>query len=175
MTIASTSWIRHLLVRDLDGLRSELELFRDESLLWSTPPGISNSAGTLALHLCGNLQHYVGAVLGNSGYVRNRDQEFSRRNVGRAELVAEIETTSRVVRTVLSERTDDLLLLDYPEELAGTRFTTGLFLQHLSTHLAMHLGQVGYLRRMLTGDGTSAGPVSLQALAVAAQSDWSPR
>jgi hypothetical protein len=158
------SWTQTVLLRELEYFERELSLFPSEELIWSVVPGISNSSGTLALHVCGNLQHFVGAVLGASGYVRNRELEFARRGVPRAALVSEIRQTMGVVREVLSGLAPAQLSLEYPEELAGSRVATGLFLLHLASHLAHHLGQVGYLRRALTGENVSSGAVSVRAL-----------
>ena len=86
--------------RDLRALRREVEAYPDERDLWAQVPGVSNVAGTLVLHLAGNLQYYIGAVLGGSGYVRDRPAEFARRDVARSELLREIEAarTSRCAR-----------------------------------------------------------------------------
>lgn len=159
------SWIQSLLLRELESLERELSLFPSEELVWSIVPGISNSSGTLVLHLCGNLQHYVGAVLGARDYVRNRELEFARRGVSRAALASEIRQTMGVVHDVLVDLTPDQLAREYPEEIAGARVATGLFLLHLSSHLAHHLGQVGYLRRVLTGENASSGAISVKKLA----------
>src|SRR5438093_12856172 len=86
-----SSWSAGILVRDLRALRREVESFADERDLWRVPPGISNSAGTLALHLAGNIRHYIGAVLGGTGYVRDRDAEFALRDVPRTDLLADID------------------------------------------------------------------------------------
>jgi hypothetical protein len=157
-------WISLLLTRDLSAFSRELELFEDEALIWATAPGVSNSAGTLTLHVCGNLQHYVGAVLGNTGYARDRDLEFSARDIPRPLLQANLARTTEVVRTVLADLPNPGLMADYPDILGGPRLPTGLFLLHLATHLAYHLGQAGYLRRVLTGTNKSSGAISMQAL-----------
>jgi hypothetical protein len=70
-----------------------------------------------------------------------------------------------VVRTVLADLTDPQLTADYPDGLGVPRMATGLFLFHLSAHLAFHLGQAGYLRRALTGSNESSGALSTQTLA----------
>lgn len=162
-----TAWIRLLLTRELTSFSRELELFPDESLIWKTVPGISNSAGTLALHVCGNLQHFVGAVLGGTGYVRNRDLEFTARGVSRGLLLAELRKTIQVVDAVLPRVPENELSAHYPDVPGGGRVATGLFLLHLCTHLAHHLGQAGYLRRVLTGESRSSGPVAVKALSEA--------
>jgi hypothetical protein len=161
----TNEWISLLMTRELASFSRELELFPDESLIWATTPGIANSAGTLTLHVCGNLQHYVGAVLGDTGYVRDRPLEFSARDLPRSVLQANLTRTAEVVRTVLADLTDPQLTADYPDGLGVPRMPTGLFLFHLSAHLAFHLGQAGYLRRALTGSSESSGALPMQALA----------
>lgn len=160
------SWIARLLVRELEGFERELALIPDEDLIWQTSPGVTNAIGTLTLHVCGNLQHFVGRVLGGTAYVRDRDREFSARHVPRLDLMAELARTQDVIRTVVPLLTDEALAAPYPEAVAGGVTTTGLLLTHLVAHLAFHLGQAGYLRRTLTGDNVSAGPLPLTSLAL---------
>ena len=111
----------------------------------------------LALHLTGNLQHYVGAQLGRTGYVRDRAAEFARRGVPRAELLREIEAARSAVRAGLAILSDQQLAADYPEIMAGVRVTTGEYLLHLTTHFAYHLGQLDYHRRVVTGNESGVG------------------
>lgn len=160
----SAAHLEILLARELRTFASEIELFPDDATVWATVPGIHNSAGNLALHVCGNLQHYVGVVLGGTAYERHRDLEFSRRKGTRAEIVGEIESTVRVVRAVIPTLDVATLARDYPEVVAGRVIETSVFLTHLCAHLALHLGQAGYLRRMLTGDARSTIPVPLSVL-----------
>jgi hypothetical protein len=157
--------IRILLVRELEAFAREIEMFPDDALLWKTVPGVANSAGNLALHVSGNLQHFVGRALGMTAYARRRDLEFSRKDGTRAEVVREIRAAIAVVRDTLPALSDEILAREYPEPVGGVRMRTGLFLAHLSAHLAFHLGQAGYLRRVLTGDGRTSGSVGLEALA----------
>lgn len=77
--------LQTLLVRELNGFAKEIEMFPDDELMWTAMPGVTNSAANLAWHVCGNLQHFVGTVLGGTGYVRNREAEFGRRSGSRAE------------------------------------------------------------------------------------------
>lgn len=156
--------IQTLLVRELRSLSIEIELFPDEPSVWQTPQGIANPAGTLALHACGNLQHYVGAVLGNTGYVRDRNAEFGNRSASRAELFSEIDETIAVISAVIPDLTLEMLDTPFPEQVGGETLITRTFLLHLCTHLAFHVGQVGYLRRILTGDASTSGAVSLMAI-----------
>jgi DinB family protein len=157
--------IAALLGRELEGFQRELDLFPDDDTLWRTLPGVPNSAGNLALHVAGNLQHFVGAVLGGSAYVRNRDGEFSRRTGTRGELVEELQKAAVAVRTVVPNLTDAVLEHDFPEAvIPNRRIQTLRFLLHLCAHASFHLGQAGYLRRGLTGQSKSAAPVPLSVL-----------
>lgn len=160
----TAAWVCRILVRDLHGFDRELGLFPVEAQLWETLPGVANPAGTLALHVSGNLLHFVGAVLGGTGYVRDRDLELRARGVPRADLSARIAEAVAVVETVLPGLTEPELARPYPLEIAGGTLPTGLFLVHLSVHLAHHLGQAGYLRRILTASSASAAPAALAEL-----------
>ncbi|MEP7149952.1 MAG: DinB family protein [Acidobacteriota bacterium] len=136
--------------RDLTRLKTEIEQFADEADLWKTSGGITNSAGNLCLHLTGNLQHFIGAVLGNSGYVRDRDAEFSTAGTSKSDLLAEIDSTAETLKVTLAKLTDDDFTKTYPIEVFGQPMTTGYFLTHLATHFNYHLGQINYHRRLLT-------------------------
>jgi len=153
-----------LLTRELETFTRELQLFPDDESVWETVPGIPNSAGNLALHVAGGLQYFIGGVLGGTGYRRNRELEFSRRSGNRTELVAEIQKAAAVVREVLPHVTQSQLADEFPEPIMGFKLRTDLFLTHLCVHTAFHLGQAGYVRRAVTGDPTSSGPISLQPL-----------
>lgn len=152
------------MLRELDGFMREVDAFPDDVTLWQTAPGVTNSSGNLALHVAGNLQHFVGAILGQTGYVRNREHEFSCREGARAAVIAELTAARAVVDTTLSRLTQADLDRDYPEPLAGHTLNTAMFLVHLGAHLAFHLGQAGYLRRIVTGSNISTGPLPLAAL-----------
>ncbi len=146
----TTTWISAMLARDLRALRRELEAYGDERDLWRVAPGISNSAGNLAMHLAGNLQYFIGTVLGGTDYVRDRDAEFNRRDVPRAELLRDIDAAIAAV-ALLSRVSDAELAQPYPQPVAGVTLATGDFLLHLAAHCTYHLGQVDYHRRLLTG------------------------
>jgi uncharacterized damage-inducible protein DinB len=158
--------IAALLQRELQGFEREVNLFPDDETLWRTMPGVPNSVGNLALHIAGNLQHFVGAVLGGSAYVRDRDQEFARRSGSRSEVIDELRKAALAVRMVVPNVTDGILERDFPDAIIPTRrIQTLRFLLHLCAHASFHLGQAGYLRRGLTGHSQSAGPVPLAVLA----------
>ena len=141
--------LQMLLIRDLKAFVKEIESFPDDETLWSTIPGISNPAGNLALHVAGNLQYFVGALLGGSGYTRDRDLEFRRRSGSREEVIQELARALHAVETVIPQLTEQVLLREYPIAVDGKRYPTNVFLLRLNVHLTYHLGQVNYLRRAL--------------------------
>ncbi|HEX7025334.1 MAG TPA: DinB family protein [Gemmatimonadales bacterium] len=148
------------LLRELVSLRKEVEAYPSDADLWRVPPGVSNSGGTLAIHLTGNLQHFIGAVLGKTGYVRDRDAEFAIRGLSRSEVLDRIDQTTAALARTFSSLTDDVLGSRYPEPVAKVRVLTGDFLVHLQSHLAYHLGQIDYHRRITTGTGPLPGSLS---------------
>jgi hypothetical protein len=145
--------LRNILIeiydRDLAKLKTEIEQYKNDSDLWKVDGDVLNSAGNLCLHLCGNLQHFFGAVLGETGYVRDRDSEFSSRGVSRDDLLAEIDKTAIVVHSTLEKLDDSIFAAEYPIEVFGKPMTTGFFATHLAAHFSWHLGQINYHRRLL--------------------------
>ena len=141
--------LKQLFTSDLEKLKTEISSYTDEMNLWKISGDIKNSGGNLCLHLCGNLQHFIGAVLGNSGYVRKRDAEFSKKNVSVKELVKEVELTITAVENTLNHLKEERLGEKYPRNVFGYEMTTEYFLIHLAAHLNYHLGQINYHRRLL--------------------------
>ena len=156
-----------ILLRDLETLEREVAAYPDDAAVWRVAPGIANSAGTLVLHLCGGLRHFVGARLGQSGYRRDRTEEFGARDVDRDRLRRLIRRTREEIGDALATLNPEVLASDYPDTPGGCRLTTADFLLHLVAHTGYHLGQVDYHRRLLTGDGTTAAAMALSRLASA--------
>jgi hypothetical protein len=146
--------------RELNALERELNAYTTDEQVWLLPPGLPNSGGTLALHIAGNLQHFVGTVLGGTSFVRDRDAEFQRRDVPRAELIDGLHQAREIVQFTLGRLAPAKLSDWFPIEVANRRVNTGEFLLHLATHLAYHVGQVDFHRRIVTGDMTGVGAVS---------------
>lgn len=144
-----TETLNTLFKRDLNKLIQEIEAYSSEQNLWISNAAISNSAGNLCLHLIGNLNHFIGAILGNTGYVRQRELEFSLKNVPKAKLIKQVAETTAVVETVLNELPETELQKPYKRRVFEDEMTTEYFLVHLSMHLAYHLGQINYHRRLL--------------------------
>ncbi|ROH96018.1 DinB family protein [Chryseobacterium daecheongense] len=141
--------LKSLYTRDLNKLRAEILSYNNEKIIWSVDKNISNSAGNLCLHLVGNLNHFIGTVLGNSGYVRNRDLEFSLKNIPRPELIEKIDRTLDIVTKTLDKLDEDDLKKEYPLVVFESKMSTEYFLIHLLSHLDYHLGQINYHRRLL--------------------------
>ena len=135
--------------RDLDKLKQEVDSYNNEANLWIVTKDVSNSAGNLCLHLVGNLNHFIGAILGDSGYVRQRDLEFSLKDISKSELIKQIDNTIEVVEKTLNKLTQEDLQKEYKRRVFEDIMTTEFFLVHLTTHLAYHLGQINYHRRLL--------------------------
>lgn len=134
--------------RDLTTLKNELELYTNEQHLWLTDANIKNSAGNLCLHLIGNLNHFIGAVLGKTGYVRERDKEFTEKQ-SLPELITRVEKTKTMLTEVLTNLTHEQYEGLYPILFLEKEISTSQMLLQLSTHLNYHLGQINYHRRLL--------------------------
>lgn len=147
--MAHCETLRALFSRDLNKLKLEIGSYKNEAKIWSIDEQILNSAGNLCLHLIGNLNTYIGATLGNSGYVRHRELEFSLKNIPRAELITKIEETIITVDVAISNLSEDQLEHEFPIVVFEGKDSTGFILTHLTTHLAYHLGQINYHRRLL--------------------------
>ena len=141
--------LKSLFNRDLNKLKVEIESYQNENQLWAIDKNISNSGGNLCLHLIGNISTYIGAEIGKTGYVRNRPLEFSLKDIPKSELIGKIEETIIVVNNTLDLLSEEDLNAIYPQIVFEKQMTTGFFFVHLSTHLAYHLGQINYHRRLL--------------------------
>lgn len=145
----SLSALKTLFLRDLNRLKTEIELYQDESKIWCIETGISNSAGNLCLHLIGNLNTYIGSTVGNTNYVRNRELEFSLKDIPKEFLIGKIEEIITIIDITLSNLGEEMLKKEYPLLVLEEKTTTEFFLIHLTTHLTYHLGQINYHRRLL--------------------------
>ena len=144
-----TTTLQQIFKRDLEKLKIEIESYKDETNLWEIDRAVTNSAGNLCLHLIGNLNHFIGAEFGKTGYVRDRPLEFSDKDVPREILIQKINDTITVVDVSLSKITDTQLQQEYPIIVFAEPMSTEYFLIHLAAHLSYHLGQINYHRRLL--------------------------
>lgn len=141
--------LHQLFLRDLDLLTQEITSYPIEDVLWVVKGDIKNSGGNLCLHLCGNLQHFIGAILGKNGYIRKRDAEFTDKDIPKAALLQQIEATKKAISATFETLSPAQLEANYPIEVFGKPMTTEYFLIHLLAHLTYHRGQINYHRRLL--------------------------
>ncbi|MCB0723108.1 MAG: DinB family protein [Ignavibacteriae bacterium] len=134
--------------KKLDSLKEELLAYKNEEDIWKLHGDIKNTPANLAMHLCGNLKHFFGAIIGNTGYERNRDYEFTVKDLSRDEIVKEIESTKEAIMPVLKSLSLDDLNKKYPTDDFGENLTVGWVITGLGYHLGYHLGQINYHRRM---------------------------
>lgn len=156
--------VRRCLLRDLEGFSAELDGYPDDASVWTDLPGFANSTGTLVLHACGNLRHFIGAVLGGSRYIRNRDLEFSTRDLPRAELHMLLAVTRDEIARAFDVIDPVMLAQQFPVEVGGGHLPTDRMLVHLATHLGYHLGQADGHRRAVTGERKSVGAMGVTAI-----------
>lgn len=161
-----TSVVAHLMIRELETFKREISAFSTDDGPWAAPPGVANTAGTLALHCAGNIQHFIGAKLAGTGYVRQRDLEFSKRDVPRAEILAELDRAIQAVH-LLEKMPDAALPPVFPDPFGGKQVNTDAMLIHLAIHLGYHLGQADYHRRLVNGDPTTVDAVAASGLPAA--------
>ena len=141
--------LKELFTRDLKRLRTEIEMYQKEENLWHVEGHVANSAGNLCLHLVGNLNTYIGKEIGKTDYRRNRELEFSLKNLSRQELLNKIDETIQVVNQSLDRLDETTLRNEFPVLVFEKPTSTEYLLVHLATHLAYHLGQINYHRRMI--------------------------
>jgi len=144
--------------RDLSRLVEQIRAIPSDETLWATPPGITNSAGTLTLHIEGNLREYIGRQLGGVSYTRDRPLEFSARGVPKNELIARISELCELIPSIVARLSDTQLEAVYPEVVFDAPMTTGEYLLHLYGHLNWHRGQLDYVRRIVANRSISASP-----------------
>jgi hypothetical protein len=141
--------ITNFFERDLDKLKEEINLFNNEQDIWKVKEGITNSAGNLTTHLLGNLNHFIGKTLGHTDYVRQRDEEFSVKNIPREKLISDINSVKETIKNTLHNLSEEDLQKEFPVKIQEQTFSTQNMLIFLLAHFNYHLGQVNYLRRMV--------------------------
>ncbi len=158
--------LKVMIERELRSTQQSIAAYPDDESLWIVKPGISNSAGNLALHMAGNLRHFIGGVLGNSGYARDRDAEFGNKSMTRDEICAVLESTIAEIGDALKNLDSSRFSEDFPIPLgqSQTIARTSDMLTHLAVHLGYHLGQLDYHRRLLTAEPKKLDTLSVSAL-----------
>ena len=120
---------------------------------WLNPYPYGNSFGHLVLHLTGNLNEYIGAQIADTGYLREREREFTETaRPPKKDVVAAFDRTTEMVLEVLSAQKAESLVA-IPADSEGTHFSNesrfGVFL-HCVSHLNHHVGQMIYLEKELS-------------------------
>jgi uncharacterized damage-inducible protein DinB len=144
-----TDSLKKLFDRDLDKLKDEISKYKPEKSLWAVKKNITNSGGNLTLHIIGNLNHFIGSVLGKNGYVRDRDAEFIKKDVPVNDLLQSIDEVKTTIYNTLEGISEEQLQENFPINVFGYEMTTLFFLIHLHSHLTYHLGQINYHRRLI--------------------------
>lgn len=142
------SSVSNILERDLNKAITEIQAFNTEDNIWILEGQIKNPAGNLSLHIAGAVNHFIGAVLGNNGYIRNREKEFIEKQVPKQEIIENINKAIAAVKEVLPRLNEADMENEFPEKFSGKTFTAGFFLIHLVSHINYHLGQINYHRRI---------------------------
>jgi len=135
--------------RDLDKIKHEIEIFPEDKL-WITSGEISNSAGNLAIHIAGGLEHFIGFGLGHTNYMRDRDFEFKAKGLSKKEIFQRISNAKKSTTDTLNKLNPKSLSRPYPKKVADRGWTIEYFLFHLVSHVNYHLGQINYLRRLIS-------------------------
>ncbi|WP_375558743.1 DUF1572 family protein [Bernardetia sp. OM2101] len=147
MTLNQT--LRTLFERDIQRVKLEIESYKNEENMWKIEGEVLNSAGNLCLHLIGNLNHFIGAEIGKTGYIRERELEFSQKNIPKKELIEKLEEVIKIVDTSIKSLGEEGLYSETSVPKFTEKQTNAFLLLHLHAHLNYHLGQINYHRRLL--------------------------
>ena len=142
--------VRAALIGGLEGLHSAVKAAAEplsEAAFWRKPLEPGNSVGHLVLHLTGNLNHFVGAQLGGSGYVRDREREFTETQLpSKVDALQKLDDAVTMFRKVVSGLSAEQLAAAHPEARFGVVMNA---LVHLVSHFALHRGQMSYIARLV--------------------------
>jgi hypothetical protein len=141
---------KEMFVKYLNQLKDEVKAYPDDGSLWKLSGDIKNTPGNLCLHVCGNLKHNIGTIIGKTGYVRNRDAEFSRKNVPKNKLLNEVDSTIDMISPVIDKLTDDDMKKELPSDTFSQGGSIGLIILRVAAHMGYHLGQINYHRRLIS-------------------------
>jgi uncharacterized damage-inducible protein DinB len=127
--------------------------------LWRNPYSYGNSIGHLLLHLTGNLNHYIGAQIAGSGYVRNRPVEFTDASrPPKEEVLAAFDDAIDMVSSTVRKQSPADWIAPYSDPTSPRDRTRFSAIQRMAAHASHHLGQIVYLAKELakTHPGASA-------------------
>lgn len=150
MSVDMTILARTALTEELEKLRDQVRTLAEpmsERDFWTKPLDPGNSVGHLILHLTGNLNHFVGAQLGGTGYVRDREREFTESQPpSKSEAMQNLDDAVATFRKVVSGLSAEQLAAPHPEARLGIVMNA---LLHLFGHFALHRGQMSYIARLV--------------------------
>jgi uncharacterized damage-inducible protein DinB len=150
MTVDLSTLAKSAFIAELQELRDavrEMAIPLTDQELWMKPIEPGNSIGHLILHLCGNLNHFVGAQLGNTGYVRDREREFTENRLpSKKDLLAGLDAAVATFGQVVNGLSAEALAAPHPEARFGSVLKT---LLHLVAHFSLHRGQMSYILRLV--------------------------
>jgi uncharacterized damage-inducible protein DinB len=150
MTGDLAALVRAALIGELEQLRDAVRALVEplaERELWAKPVEPGNSVGHLILHLSGNLNHFVGAQLGHTGYRRDREREFTEASPpAKPVLLSDLDAAVATFRRVVGGLSAEQLGAPHPEARLGPVLPA---LLHLVAHFALHRGQMSYLVRLI--------------------------
>jgi hypothetical protein len=120
-----------------------------EGQFWTKPYPYGNSFGHLVLHLTGNLNYYIGAQLAGTGYVRDREREFTDTAAGsKEEVLRGLDAALAMVLATLESQTAETWSQAYEAtdaaDFVRDRFSIVL---RCATHFHHHIGQMIYLEK----------------------------
>ncbi|HZS08209.1 MAG TPA: DinB family protein [Blastocatellia bacterium] len=138
--------------RDFAGRVHALAAQLSEEQFWIRPYDYGNSFGHLTLHLIGNLNYYIGTQIAGTGYVRDREREFTETNFpSKEDVLRQLDEAVELVIATLREQTADTWANEYEavgvSDFIKDRF--GIFLR-CAAHFHHHIGQMIYLVKELS-------------------------
>jgi uncharacterized damage-inducible protein DinB len=117
---------------------------------WRNPYGYGNSVGHLVLHLTGNLSYYIGAQIAETGYVRNRDLEFTEmRKLPKDEVLKKFDEAVAMVTATIREQGPEDWMKAYSGEREPEAKERFMIFLRCAGHAYHHVGQIVYLSKEL--------------------------
>lgn len=114
---------------------------------WLNPYPYGNSIGHLVLHIMGNLNYYIGAQLAATGYLRDREREFTENSpLSKAETLQKLATTIRtVIATLEKQQATDWTMPYSADGVDDVHDRFNIFLR-CAVHFHHHIGHMSYVK-----------------------------
>ena len=126
-----------------------LQLLSEKDIWWR-PNDVSNAAGNIVLHLCGNVRQWILSGLGGAPDHRERDKEFSEQGpLPRHALISQLKSTVKEACQTISGASAKTLSREF--EIQGFRVSGLVAIAHVCEHFAYHTGQIIYLTKLKRG------------------------